>query len=36
VKGEEQKHILTITKITDTEMVTDHGGGGTIQFKKEK
>jgi uncharacterized protein (TIGR03066 family) len=36
VAGEEQKHILTITKISDTEMVTDHGGGGTIEFKKEK
>jgi uncharacterized protein (TIGR03066 family) len=36
VEGEEQKHILTITKISDTEMVTDHGGGGTIEFKKEK
>ena len=35
-RGEEQKHILTITKISDTEMVTDHGGGGTIEFKKEK
>ena len=36
VAGEEQKHTLTITKISDTEMVTDHGGGGTIEFKKEK
>ena len=36
VAGEEQKHLLTITKISDTEMVTDHGGGGTIEFKKEK
>src|SRR6516225_406273 len=36
VEGEEQKHTLTITKISDTEMVTDHGGGGTIEFKKEK
>ena len=36
VGGEEQKHTLTITKITDTEMVTEHGGGGTIEFKKEK
>ena len=36
VEGEEQKHTLTITKISDTEMVTEHGGGGTIGFKKEK
>jgi uncharacterized protein (TIGR03066 family) len=36
VAGEEQKHVLTITKISDAEMVTDHGGGGTIDFKKEK
>jgi uncharacterized protein (TIGR03066 family) len=36
VAGEEQKHTLTITKISDTEMVTAHGGGGTIEFKKEK
>jgi uncharacterized protein (TIGR03066 family) len=36
VEGEEQKHTLTITKISDTEMATDHGGGGTIEFKKEK
>jgi uncharacterized protein (TIGR03066 family) len=36
VEGKEQKHLLTITKISDTEMVTDHGGGGTIEFKKEK
>jgi uncharacterized protein (TIGR03066 family) len=36
VEGEEQKHTLTITKISDTVMVTDHGGGGTIEFKKEK
>jgi uncharacterized protein (TIGR03066 family) len=36
VEGKEQKHLLTITKIGDTEMVTDHGGGGTIEFKKEK
>ena len=36
VAGEKQKHLLTITKISDTEMVTDHGGGGTIEFKKEK
>ena len=36
VEGEEQKHTLTITKISDTEMVTEHGGGGTIEFKKEK
>lgn len=36
VEGEEQKHTLTITKISDTEMVTDHGGGGTIEFKKDK
>jgi uncharacterized protein (TIGR03066 family) len=36
VKGEEQKHVLTITKISETDMVTDHLGGGTIEFKKEK
>ena len=36
VDGEEQKHTLTVTKIGDTEMVTEHGGGGTIEFKKEK
>ena len=36
VEGEEQKHVLTITKIKDTDMVTDHLGGGTIEFKKEK
>ena len=36
VAGEEQKHTLTVTKISDTEMATDHGGGGTIEFKKEK
>jgi uncharacterized protein (TIGR03066 family) len=36
VAGEKQKHTLTITKISDTAMVTHHGGGGTIEFKKEK
>jgi uncharacterized protein (TIGR03066 family) len=36
VAREEQKHTLIITKIGDTEMVTEHGGGGTIGFKKEK
>jgi uncharacterized protein (TIGR03066 family) len=36
VEGEEQKHTLTITKISDTEMATDHGGGGTIEFKREQ
>jgi uncharacterized protein (TIGR03066 family) len=36
VAGEEQKHTLTITKISETEMVTEHGGGGTIEFKQEK
>ena len=36
VEDEEQKHTLTITKISDTEMVTEHGGGGTIEFKKVK
>jgi uncharacterized protein (TIGR03066 family) len=36
VEGKEQTHTLTITKISDTEMATDHGGGGTIEFKKEK
>src|SRR5262249_32441196 len=35
VKGEKQKHTLTITKISDTEMVNEHGGGGTIEFKSE-
>jgi uncharacterized protein (TIGR03066 family) len=33
VAGEKQKHTLTITKISDTEMVTEHAGGGTIAFK---
>jgi uncharacterized protein (TIGR03066 family) len=36
VEGEKQKHTLTITKISATDMVTEHGGGGTIEFKKEK
>jgi uncharacterized protein (TIGR03066 family) len=36
VGGEKQKHTLTITKISDTEMATEHGGGGTIEFKKDK
>jgi uncharacterized protein (TIGR03066 family) len=36
VKGEEQKHVLTITKISETDMVTDHLGGGTIEFSKGK
>jgi uncharacterized protein (TIGR03066 family) len=36
VEGVEQKHTLHITKISDTEMATKHGGGGTIDFKKEK
>jgi uncharacterized protein (TIGR03066 family) len=36
VKGEKQKHVLTITKISETDMVTDHLGGGTIEFSKEK
>ena len=36
VKGEEQKHVLTVTKINDADMVTDHLGGGTIEFTKEK
>jgi uncharacterized protein (TIGR03066 family) len=36
VKGKKQKHTLTITKISDTKMVTKHGGGGTIEFKKGK
>jgi uncharacterized protein (TIGR03066 family) len=36
VAGEEQKHTLTITKISETDMVTNHGGGGTIEFNKEK
>jgi hypothetical protein len=36
VEGEQQKHTLTITKISDTEMVAEHGGSATIEFKKEK
>jgi uncharacterized protein (TIGR03066 family) len=36
VKGEEQTHVLTITRISDTDLVTDHLGGGTIEFSKEK
>ena len=36
VEAEEQKHTLRVTKISDTDMVTDHLGGGTIEFKKEK
>jgi uncharacterized protein (TIGR03066 family) len=36
VEGKEQKHTLTVTKISDTDMVTEHGGGGTIEFKKEQ
>ena len=36
VEGADQKHVLTIKKISDTDMVTDHFGGGTIEFKKEK
>jgi uncharacterized protein (TIGR03066 family) len=36
VEGQEQQHILTITKIGDKVMVTDHKGGGTIEFMKEK
>jgi uncharacterized protein (TIGR03066 family) len=36
VEGEAQKHTLTITKISDTGMATEHGGGGTIEFRKEK
>jgi uncharacterized protein (TIGR03066 family) len=36
VEGEEQKHTLTITKISEADMVTEHGGGGTMEFKKEK
>jgi uncharacterized protein (TIGR03066 family) len=36
VDGEEQKHVLTITKINDTDMVTDHLGGGTIEFRRQK
>jgi uncharacterized protein (TIGR03066 family) len=36
VEGQEQKHTLTVTKISDTDMATEHGGGGTIEFKKEK
>jgi uncharacterized protein (TIGR03066 family) len=36
VEGEEQKHILAIKKISDTEMVTEHGEGKTIEFKRNK
>jgi uncharacterized protein (TIGR03066 family) len=36
VEGKEQKHTLTVTKISETDMVTNHGGGGTIEFTKEK
>ena len=36
LEGKEQRHTLTITKISDTEMATEHGGGGTIEFRKEK
>jgi uncharacterized protein (TIGR03066 family) len=36
VDGEKREHTLTITKLSDTEMATDHGGGGIIEFKKEK
>jgi uncharacterized protein (TIGR03066 family) len=36
VEGQVQKHTLTVTKISDTEMATNHGGGGTIEFAKEK
>jgi uncharacterized protein (TIGR03066 family) len=36
VRGAEQKHVLTITKISDTELITDHLGGGTIAFSKDK
>jgi uncharacterized protein (TIGR03066 family) len=36
VAGEQQKHTLTVTKISDTDMVTEHGGGGTISFERMK
>jgi uncharacterized protein (TIGR03066 family) len=36
VKGEEQKHVLTVTKINDADMVTDHLGGGTIEFRRDE
>jgi uncharacterized protein (TIGR03066 family) len=36
VEGTDQKHFLTITKISDTDMITEHGGGGTIEFMKGK
>jgi uncharacterized protein (TIGR03066 family) len=36
IEGQDQEHVLTITKIDETTMVTDHLGGGTIEFKKEK
>jgi hypothetical protein len=36
VEGQQQKHTLTVTKISDSDMAAEHGGGGTIEFKKEK
>jgi uncharacterized protein (TIGR03066 family) len=36
VEGQKQWHTLTVTKINDTDMSTEHGGGGTIEFKKGK
>ena len=36
VEGQNQEHVLTITKIDEATMVTDHLGGGRIEFKKEK
>jgi uncharacterized protein (TIGR03066 family) len=35
VEGEEQKHVLMVTKINDADMVTDHLGGGTIEFRRQ-
>jgi len=36
VDGRAQKHTLTVTKISDTEMATNHGGGGAIEFTKRR
>ena|SRR5713226_7107253 len=36
VDGQDQEHTLTVTKISDTDMATDHGGGGSIEFAKDK
>jgi uncharacterized protein (TIGR03066 family) len=34
VEGQKQWHTLTVIKLGDADMVTEHGGGGTIEFKK--